>query len=166
MLPPAVIEVIHVLMIRCKCLIDLANGDPATDANLWISSHSNKSAWKLDFCQRQPIVTAAPGIVPGGAGAARRQARSIIVPTELSAGRRVRWIFERELAPVGFTSRAYLRAGGLHARRLVAPSLRRDRFQQRGAGVSVLSRATPTPAADALDVRRSLGRRRGASVER
>jgi uncharacterized SAM-binding protein YcdF (DUF218 family) len=35
------------------------------------------------------------------AWAAQRQAKSIIVPTELFAGRRVRWIFERELAPVG-----------------------------------------------------------------
>jgi len=35
------------------------------------------------------------------AWAAQRQAKSIIVPTELFAGRRVRWIFERELAPIG-----------------------------------------------------------------
>jgi uncharacterized SAM-binding protein YcdF (DUF218 family) len=35
------------------------------------------------------------------AWAAQRHAKSIIVPTELFAGRRVRWIFERELAPAG-----------------------------------------------------------------
>ncbi len=35
------------------------------------------------------------------AWAVQRQAKSIIVPTELFAGRRVRWIFERELAPLG-----------------------------------------------------------------